>query len=117
MIAAAASVLLLAGSALMLIAAIGAVRFPDLMLRMHAVTKAGAMGVTLLGLAAAISFDDVSATTRSLVMVLFIMITLPVGAHVIGRAAYFAGVPLWEGTVADELRPRRERRVERKEQP
>ena len=106
----AGSVLLLAGAALMLVAAVGALRFPDLMLRMHAVTKAGATGVGLIGVAAALSFEDVSAATRALIMVLFVMVTLPVGAHVIGRAAYFAGVPLWQGTVADELRPARERR-------
>ena len=101
------SILLLAGAALMLIAALGAVRFPDLMLRMHAVTKAGSAGVGLIGLAAAASFDDVSAATRALIMVLFAMITLPVAAHVIGRAAYFTGVPLWERTVVDELRAAR----------
>lgn len=102
------ALLLVAGATLMLIAALGVVRFPDLMLRMHAATKAGAMGVGLIGLAAATSFDDASAVTRALIMVMFIMITLPVAAHVIGRAAYFAGVPLWSGTVIDELRPRRE---------
>ncbi len=102
------ALLLLAGAGLMLIAGLGVVRFPDLMLRMHAATKAGAMGVGLIGLATATSFDDASAVTRALIMVMFIMITLPVAAHVIGRAAYFAGVPLWSGTVVDELRPRRE---------
>lgn len=110
MTAAVGAALLLAGAALMLIAAVGAVRFPDLMLRMHAVTKAGTSGVSLIGLAAALSFDDLSVTTRALIMVVFVMITLPVGAHVIGRAAYFADVPLWRGTVADELRDVRERR-------
>lgn len=102
------ALLLVVGAGFMLIAGLGVVRFPDLMLRMHAATKAGAMGVGLIGLAAAASFDDASAVTRALIMVMFIMITLPVAAHVIGRAAYFAGVPLWSGTVLDELRPRRE---------
>lgn len=111
------SALLVAGATLMLIAALGVVRFPDLMLRMHAATKAGAMGVGLIGLATAVSFDDASAVTRALIMVMFIMITLPVAAHVIGRAAYFAGVPLWSGTVIDELRAARDARGDPERSP
>ncbi|MCW8137377.1 MAG: monovalent cation/H(+) antiporter subunit G [Planctomycetota bacterium] len=105
-----ASVVLLLGAAFMLVAALGALRLPDILMRMHAVTKAGALGVGLIAISAALLFDDVSAVTRALLMVLFVFITLPVAAHVIGRAAYFSGVPLWAGTVADELRPAIERR-------
>jgi multicomponent Na+:H+ antiporter subunit G len=32
--------------------------------------------------------------------------TAPIAAHVIGRAGYFTGIELWEGTVKDELRER-----------
>ena len=32
----------------------------------------------------------------------FVLLTTPVSGHVIARAAYFADVPLWEGTVLDE---------------
>ena len=49
---------------------------------------------------------DGSCTLGSAVVavVTFILLTAPVAAHVIGRAAYFVGVPLWEGTVKDVLR-------------
>ena len=40
---------------------------------------------------------------------LHIALTAPVSAHVLGRAAYFVGVPLWEGTQSDELRDRYDR--------
>ena len=42
-------------------------------------------------------------------MAAFIALTAPVSAHVLGRAAYFVGVPLWEGTQSDELRDRYDR--------
>jgi multicomponent Na+:H+ antiporter subunit G len=32
--------------------------------------------------------------------------TTPVSAHMIARAAYLSGVPLWEGTLSDEMRGR-----------
>jgi multicomponent Na+:H+ antiporter subunit G len=37
----------------------------------------------------------------------FVLLTAPVAAHMIGRAAYLTGVPLWEKTVCDELREQR----------
>jgi multicomponent Na+:H+ antiporter subunit G len=40
-------------------------------------------------------------------VIAFLFLTAPVGAHVIARAAYAVGVPLWEGTITDELRDRR----------
>jgi hypothetical protein len=36
--------------------------------------------------------------------ILFIFASAPVAAHIIGRAAYFNGVPLWKGSLTDELR-------------
>ena len=34
----------------------------------------------------------------------FVLLTTPVAGHVIARASYFAGVPLWSGTLLDERR-------------
>jgi multicomponent Na+:H+ antiporter subunit G len=42
----------------------------------------------------------------------FVLLTTPVAGHVIARAAYFAQVPLWKGTVLDE----RQRHVDRENQ-
>jgi multicomponent Na+:H+ antiporter subunit G len=46
-------------------------------------------------------------TTRAVLVIAFFFLTAPVGAHMIARAAYAVGVPLWEGTITDELRDRR----------
>lgn len=85
----------------MLVAAIGLLRLPDLYTRMHALTKAGTLGIGLILISAAVSFADVSVATRAVVAFLFVLFTAPVSAHMIGRAGYLGGVPLWDGTAFD----------------
>lgn len=98
------SILLLAGAAFMLLAAVGIVRLPDLPTRMHASTKAGAMGAMFTMAGVAFYFWDSVVLTRAIAIIIFILITAPIAAHVIGRAGYFVGTPLWDGTIKDELR-------------
>jgi multicomponent Na+:H+ antiporter subunit G len=93
--------LLVLGAALMLIAAIGVVRFPDLYSRMHAATKATAAGLLLVSLGAAVVLGE--GWAKLVATVALVLLTSPVAAHLIGRAAYRAeGVPLRVDTV-DEL--------------
>ena len=47
-------------------------------------------------------------TARALAGSIFVVLTAPVAAHMIGRAAYAMGVPLWEGTGLDELKEHKE---------
>lgn len=98
--------LLLIGVVLMLISALGVVRLPDLYLRMSASTKSSTIGVASVLLAAAIYFNDLGIATRAIATIIFLLLTAPVAAHMIGRAAYFNGVPLWKGTRFDELKGR-----------
>ena len=37
-----------------------------------------------------------------MLIIFFLLLTAPVAAHLIGRAAYRTGTPLWERTVLDE---------------
>jgi multicomponent Na+:H+ antiporter subunit G len=76
---------------------------PDLYLRMSAATKAATLGVGLNLLAAALVFDDAGVRGRALATALFLLITAPVAAQVIGRAAYRTGCRPWRGTRVDEL--------------
>jgi multicomponent Na+:H+ antiporter subunit G len=87
----------------MVLAAIGLLRFPDLPTRMHATTKSGVFATCLIMIAVALYFSQTEVTARVIAIITFILITAPVAAHAIGRAAYFAGVPLWSGTIKDEL--------------
>ena len=98
------SLFLLVGSILMLLAAIGALRMPDLPMRMHATTKAGALGSGLIMVAVAILFGDTAVSARVLAIIVFIMLTAPVAAHVLARAGYFVGVPLWDKILRDDLK-------------
>lgn len=97
-----AAVLMLGGTAFMFVAAIGLLRLPDLYTRMHAVTKAGTLGIGLLLVSAAVAFGDVSVASRALAVVIFVLLTAPVSAHMIGRAGYLGNVTLWEGTWFDD---------------
>ncbi|MYL22454.1 monovalent cation/H(+) antiporter subunit G [Vreelandella massiliensis] len=97
--------LIILGALLILLAAVGLLRLPDLLTRMHATTKAAALGVTFMMLAVAMHFAEVAVAARALAIIIFIILTAPVAAHVIGRAGYFVGSKLWSGTVKDELRP------------
>jgi multicomponent Na+:H+ antiporter subunit G len=99
-----AGLLLLVGTLFMFIAALGLVRMPDLMTRMHATTKSGVLGAGLMLLGVALYFADAGVLARALAIIIFTMLTAPVAAHAIGRAGYFVGVPFWEGTVKDELK-------------
>jgi len=95
--------LLLLGSFLVLVAGIGVLRMPDLFLRMSATAKAGTLGTGLMVLAAAIYFNEFAIYTRAFALIVFLISTAPISTHMLGRAAYFDGVPLWKGTVQDDL--------------
>ena len=100
------AVLLVVGSLFMLLAALGILRLPDLFMRLQAATKASTLGVGCMLLSAALHFHDLAITTRAVLIIAFFCLTAPVGAHMIARAAYAIGVPLWLGTITDELRGR-----------
>lgn len=101
-----AAILLLSGATFMLIAAIGVLRLPDFYTRMHAITKAGTLGIGLMLIGIAFFFGDLSVTTRAIAVIAFVMFTAPVSAHMIGRAGYLHQVPLWRGTLVDHLQER-----------
>lgn len=91
------------GGLLVLVAAIGIVRMPDLPTRMHASSKAGTLGVITLVAASAVHFGGGAVAIKAALIAVFLMLGAPVAAHVIARAAYRSGVPLAEETVIDDL--------------
>jgi multicomponent Na+:H+ antiporter subunit G len=98
----------LAGSAFALLAAVGVLRMPDVFTRMQASTKASTLGLGCLLVGAALQFGDVASFIRVVSIGAFLLLTTPVAAHVIARAAYRADIALWEGTALDERRTSRE---------
>jgi multicomponent Na+:H+ antiporter subunit G len=92
----------LAGSAFALLGAVGVLRMPDVFTRMQASTKASTLGLACLLIGAALQLGDFASSIRVASIGAFVFLTTPVSGHVIARASYFAGVPLWKGTVLDE---------------
>ena len=97
------SALLVCGGLFAFMAALGVVRLPDVLIRMHASTKAGTLGCGLILLAVAVHYAETSVVARSVATIIFLMLTAPIGAHLIARAAYRMGVPLSDRMVVDEL--------------
>ncbi len=99
-------VLVLAGSGFALIAAIGIWRLPDSLMRMHASSKSGTLGGSLLFFAVAIGLGEFDAVVRALAGVAFLLFTTPIASHLIARATYLLGVPRDPSQVRDDLEGR-----------
>ncbi len=96
-------VLMTLGVGFLLVAAIGLVRLPDALQRMHSATKAGTLGTALVILGAML-LGEVARPSTGLLTILFLLVTLPFGAQLLGRAAYLSGTPL-TGMGDDPLAP------------
>ena len=100
--------LLLVGALFVLLATVGVLRLPDLYTRMHAASKAGAVGGGLILIAVAVSSLDAAVALRALFGVVFLLLTTPISAHLLARASYFAGQKKCKQTVLDELESKTE---------
>jgi multicomponent Na+:H+ antiporter subunit G len=94
---------LVLGSAVMLLAALGVVRLPDVYTRMSAASKASTLGAGLLALGAALAFPAEPVAAQAVALVAFLALAAPVASHLVGRAAYVSGTRPWQGTARDDL--------------
>ena len=83
-----AAALILAGGFFCLVAGLGVVRMKDVYARMHAATKAGTLGLALICLAVMVQAETWLQVVEALFVFLFMIATAPIGAHLIGRAAF-----------------------------
>lgn len=83
-----ASVLILAGALLTLIAGVGQLRSDDLFVRMHAATKPATLGWVLVVAGAVFAIPNWSVVTKLVLALILQFLTAPVAAHLVGRAAY-----------------------------
>lgn len=97
------AVLLLSGVTLNVFAALGLQQFDDVFARMHAATKPATLGLVLVLLATALRLTDTGDLAKLLLVAVLQFITAPIGAHMVGRAAYRAGTELSPRTKVDEL--------------
>lgn len=103
-----ASILMVSGGALALLAAVGLIRFQDVFTRMHAATKPATLGLVLILTGTALVLPRADPVAKLVLVILLQFITAPVGAHLIGRAAFRSAEPIRSDTEFDE--PSRELR-------
>ena len=88
-----ATLLLAGGAAFITIAGIGVARLPDVFQRMHAATKAGGIGSSLVVLGVLVAGGGARPLTGVLT-ILFMLLTLSVASQLLARAAYMSGATL-----------------------
>ena len=82
------AVLMILGALMSLAAAVGLLRFPDLLSRMHAATKPQVLGLFLLLASIGLQLRTWWVWPVLLVAWIFQLLTVPVSAHMVGRAGY-----------------------------
>ncbi|WP_428649890.1 monovalent cation/H(+) antiporter subunit G [Roseibium sp.] len=95
--------MLVIGALFALVASIGIMRLKDVYMRMHAASKAGTLGSGVMLLALAVHAEDLGVVTRAVAGVVFFLLTAPISAHLLAKAAYAAGYRPCADTKHDAL--------------
>ncbi len=95
----------LIGSSLALVAAVGILRFPDVLSRMHAGAKPQVIGLMFLLVGLGTQLRDLASTGLLLLVVVFQLFTSPIATHMMARATYRAGEVREDLLEVDELTP------------
>ena len=104
------AVFALLGMGFSLVTALGLIRLPDVYTRAHAASKSATLGVMSILIGVIIYFvtEDGFFSSRVVLGILFVLITAPIGGHLLARAAYYSNVPLWKSSVRDDLSQNKE---------
>jgi multicomponent Na+:H+ antiporter subunit G len=100
----AACIVIALGLAFDLLGTIGLVRLPDVYNRLQAATKCVTLGTCLILVGVTIYAGVDAMGVKALICAAFVLLTSPVAAHAIGRAAHVSGVRLWEKSVVDKFK-------------
>lgn len=84
------------------IGCLGLVRLPDVYSRLQASTKCITMGTCSILFGVFLIHGLTAAGIKALLCILFLILTSPVSAHALARAAHKSGVKLWEKSVVDK---------------
>ena len=103
------SVFIFTGVIFIVISSIGLIRLPDFYIRISAITKAITLGITLILIGIGIYFNDLVIGSKVITIIIFMLITSPVSAHIIARAAAKNKVPFWKDTLLDEFQAYKEK--------
>lgn len=94
--------LVLTGALLILTAAIGVVRLPDVLCRSHAVAKALTLGIFLMLLGLWLHLGEKQSALKILLAIFFQLVTIPVASHLVGLLALQKNLPRWKTRPIDD---------------
>jgi len=80
---------------------LGLIRLPDVYCRLQAATKCVTLGTCSILFGAFLIVGFSAAGIKSLLCMIFLLLTAPVAAHAIARGAHIAGIKLWKDSVID----------------
>jgi multicomponent Na+:H+ antiporter subunit G len=93
--------------------AVGILRMPDVYCRIQCSSKTITMGALPALIALTIGEGPITTyASRALIVAALLLIVSPTAAHALARAAYKAGVPMWDGAVRDEPREVQEEKTQ-----
>ena len=96
-----ADALVVLGVIVMTLGVYGIIRLPDTFARLHAASKVVSLGVVSLLLASTVTGDP-AVIFRVALIAAFLVVTTPVSAHVVARAAYLQGERMESRGAVDE---------------
>ncbi len=96
-----ADALVLLGLVVTTLGVVGMFRMPDVYSELHAASKVVVLGVVAF-LIASVAAGDAAVTSRAVLIAAFLILTTPVGAHAIARAAWLRGEPMRTPGALDE---------------
>ncbi|MDG6244974.1 MAG: monovalent cation/H(+) antiporter subunit G [Methanolobus sp.] len=97
-----ANAFFLIGILFVFVGMVGLLRLPDVYNRLHATTKIATLGTFGVMIAIAINTGFSEMGLKAITVGIFLLLTAPVSAHMIARAAYRHGTRLCEGSIVDE---------------
>lgn len=96
------SLLLLVGLTFMIVGSIGILRLPDFFTRTHAASKVDTVGIVIALVGIAFIGQWRVDADKALLAAILIMLTNPVAAHALAKAAFVAGITPWKKTREDQ---------------
>lgn len=96
-----ADALVLVGLVTVTLGVVGLFRMPDVYTQLHATGKVAFIGIVSFLLASFVA-ADAATVTRSVLIAGFLVLTTPVAAHAVARAAHLRGEPMRTPDPVDE---------------
>lgn len=92
-----ASFLVLVGGLFCLLGSLGLARLPDSFMRLHGPSKATTLGIGSVALGSLVYFSirEGALSLHELLIIVFVVLTTPVGAQLVARAALHRRLPRW----------------------